>query len=114
MLPIGALLINSFLISFFIVYVYLSRGYDQFIQSIQILSMNGITEMLALVLAATLGLAYVKILEPLILERKWKEAIQVGKKMVFSKTSLYIFIFIAILVVFSAYAEGIGVLLLKR
>ncbi|MFH0711357.1 MAG: hypothetical protein V1944_02155 [Candidatus Aenigmatarchaeota archaeon] len=114
MLPIGALLINSFLIAFFLMYVYLSRGYDQLIQSLSVLSLNGITEMLALVLAASLGLSYVKVLEPFIMKRKWKESIGLGKKVVWSKTSFYVFVLIAILIVFSAYAEGIGVLLLKK
>ncbi|MBS3055232.1 MAG: stage II sporulation protein M [Candidatus Aenigmarchaeota archaeon] len=114
MLPIGATFINSFLISLFLVFTYLSRGYDIFLLSVNALVPHGINEIFALILASSLGLSYVKILEPIIMKKRWEEAIKLGKQMVLSKTSFYVFLFIAILILFSAFLEGSKFLLLSR
>ena len=114
MLPIGAILINSFLISLFLIFAYLNNGYQTFLLSVGALVPHGVNEIFALVLASSLGLSYVKILEPIIMKKKWEEAIKTGKQMVFSKTTLYIFIFIAILILFSAFLEGSKIMLMAR
>jgi len=106
MIPIGAVFVNGFLISFFSTFVFLNLGYSKLIDLLLLLSPHGINEILALLLASSLGLSYVKIMEPLILKKRWNEAISVGKKMIFSKTTLYVLAFIAILVVFSGFIEG--------
>jgi len=109
MIPIGALFINSFLISILLTYVYLSEGFQKLMQIFVAIFPNGISEILALILASSLALSYIKIIRQLILKNKMKEAIKVGKELIFSKTSLYIFIFIVILVVFAAYLEGTAI-----
>lgn len=106
MIPIGATIINSFLISLLLAFIYFTEGYSKLVLGIISILPNGITEIFALLLATSLGLSYVKIMEPFILKKKWREAINVGKKMVFSRTSLYVFIFVIFLILFSAYLEG--------
>jgi len=105
-IPIGAVFVNGFLISLFSTYVLLNSGYAELTNLISFLLPHGMNEILALLLASSLGLSYVKIMKPLILKKRWNEAISVGKNMIFSKTTLYVLIFIAILVVFSGFIEG--------
>jgi uncharacterized membrane protein SpoIIM required for sporulation len=106
MIPVGAMFINGFLISLFCTFVFLNSGYTKLLDLILLLLPHGINEILALFLASSLGLSYVKIMEPLILKKRWDEAIAVGKRMILSKVTLYVLIFIAILVVFGGFVEG--------
>jgi hypothetical protein len=114
MIPIGALFINSFLISVLLTYVYLTEGFQKLMLIFAAIFPNGINEILALILASSLALSYLKIMKPLILKNKMKEAIKLSKQLIFSKTSLYIFIFIVILIVFAAYLEGSAISLLTK
>lgn len=114
MIPIGAVFINAFFVSILLTYVYLSSGYTELLRAVLILLPNGLNEILALLFASSLGLSYLKIIEPLILKGKWERTIDVSKKLVFSKTSLYFILFIVILIVFAAYLEGSAFHLLMR
>lgn len=104
--PIGALMINGFLVSLFAVYIFLDAGMSHFIDVLMLLLPHGINELIALVLASSLGLSYIKILSPLILARRWDECIETGKKFLSSNVTLFFMIIIAILIVFSGFIEG--------
>ena len=114
MIPIGVVFINSFLITLFLTYTYLNDGFQKLMLVFVAIFPNGINEILALMLASSLGLSYLKIMRNLILKNKMREAIKVGKQLVFSKTSLYIFILIVILIVFAAYLEGSEIAFLTK
>jgi len=114
MIPIGAVFINSFLISILLTCAYLNEGFQKLMLIFVGIFPNGINEILALVFASSLALSYLEIIKPLILKNKMKEAIKVGKQLIFSKTSFYIFIFIIILIVFAAYLEGSAISLLTK
>ncbi len=107
MLPVGALLINSFLVSLFVTYVYLTRGFDSFFTALSFIVPHGINEIAALFMASSLALAYVKILSKLIMKKKWYMVKDTAKNLVESRVSLTFFIIIAILIVFSGFVEGI-------
>jgi uncharacterized membrane protein SpoIIM required for sporulation len=110
-IPIGALLINGSLITFFVSYIYLTRSYQEFISMTALLLPHGINESLALLIAAALGLAYLKILSPLILNRKWQTATRKAKLMLHSKVTWIFLVIIALLVVFSGFIEAMLTLL---
>lgn len=104
--PIGALIINGFIISMFATYVYLNYGITSFINAVMLMIPHGINEIVALVLACSLGMSYLKIMRPYIMKKNQKKAISIGKELLFSRTSLYMFVLIIILIVFSGLLEG--------
>lgn len=114
MIPIGVVFINSFLITLFLTYTFLNDGFQNLMLIFVAIFPNGINEILALVFASALGLSYLNIMKPLILKNRMREAIKVGKKLTFSKTSLYIFILIVILIVFAAFLEGSEIAILTK
>ena len=105
-IPIGAVIINGFLISLFATYVLLIYEFGRFFDVMMLLLPHGIGELLALLLASSLGLAYLKILTPLILKKKWKSCIKTGEQLLKSRTTLFIVIAIIVLVIFSGLLEG--------
>lgn len=106
MVPVGALLINGFLISLFVTYVLLNSGFSSFVSIILLLLPHGVSELLALLFASSLGLAYLKILSPIILKKKWSLCTKTGKKLLTSRVTLLVIAIVAILVVFSGFIEG--------
>jgi len=114
MIPLGALLLNGFLLSLFIGYVWLSFGFNNFLTSLLLLLPHGIVELTALFLASSLGLTYLKILKPLILKERWEECGKIGKNLLISKTTLFIAVIIIILVVFGGFMEGTLSLIILR
>jgi len=112
--PIGALLVNSFLISMFATYVLMNMGYNYFVNVVMLLLPHGINEIVALLMASSIGLAYIKILSPFILARRWDDCIKLGKSMLKSRVTFFFMTLIAILVVFSAFLEGaLGLFVLR-
>jgi len=109
-IPIGALIINGFLISLFLTFVLLNNGFGNFTLILLKLSPHGIGELFALFLAASLGLSYIKILSPLILSKRWSLCIKESKKLFFSNVTIFYIFLIAVLVVFSGYLEGTAML----
>lgn len=114
MIPIGALIINGFLIGLFLTYIFLNYDFHKFIESFLLILPHGINEILALVLATSLSLTYIKILSPLILNRKWDACRKKGKELLVSKVTLFVVCLIAILVLFSGFIEGLLTLLIVR
>lgn len=112
-IPIGALIINGVLISILLTYGLLNFGYAAFIAAVLLIVPHGMTEILSLIFAASMGLAYLEVLKPYILKMRWNEAKKIGKQLLFSKTTLIFIIFIALLVVFSGILEGNLVTLLQ-
>jgi hypothetical protein len=104
--PVGALLINGFLIAMFATYVLLGMGYDYFVDVVMLLLPHGINEVVALVIASSVGLAYIRILSPFILARRWDDCTMLGKSMLKSRVTFFFMTLIAILVVFSGFLEG--------
>jgi len=107
MVPIGALLINGFLISMFATYIFLNYGLARFTEAVMLLVPHGINEIIALVLACSLGLSYLKIMKPLILKGRAKDAIKTGKLLLKTDTTFYIVVIILMLVIFSGFLEGV-------
>lgn len=112
-IPLGSLLINGFLISLFVTYVFLNFGFDVFAKTLLLLLPHGITESSALLLASSLGFSYLKILSPYILNSKWNLCSKKLKKLLFSRCSLFVIFLIIILVLFSGILEGILSFLIK-
>jgi hypothetical protein len=110
--PVGALIINGFLVSMFAAYVYLSYGIERLADALMLLIPHGINEIVALVLACSLGLSYLRIIKPYIMKGDQKKAIKVGKMLLKNRTTLYILVLITILVIFSGILEGILSLLI--
>jgi len=105
-IPLGALVMNGFFIAFFIMYILLTLGITEFNLALAFTLPHGIVEVSGLLLATSLGLAYIDILKPYVLGRKWKESIKIGKRLLFSRTTLIFVVIILVLVVFSGYIEG--------
>jgi uncharacterized membrane protein SpoIIM required for sporulation len=89
-----------------LIYALLSVGFQYFKTLFLLLLPHGINEVFGLMLASSLGLAYLKVLKPYILKKQWKEAKKIGKQMLMSKTTLVIVILIALLIIFSGLLEG--------
>lgn len=106
MIPIGALIINGFLISLLMVYTFLNFDYQEFQIFFALLLPHGVTELLGLIFSTSIGLAYLEVLKPYILAKRFDTARKVGKKLLLSKTTLLVIIWIAILIIFSGYIEG--------
>jgi uncharacterized membrane protein SpoIIM required for sporulation len=106
MLPIGALAINGFLISLFLSYSYLSFPTEKFITSFLLLLPHGFSELLALFIASSLGLVFIKKMRPYILSGEWPKAVGASKNMLRSRATIIIVIFIILLIFFSGFIEG--------
>lgn len=106
-IPVGALLVNSFLLSLFAMYVLLNFSFEKFVEVAYLLVPHGINELIALLLASSLGLSYLQILSPLILSKRWKKCVEVGKSLLRSNVTLFFVAVIAILIVFSGFLEGL-------
>ena len=106
MLPIGALAINGFLISLFLSYSYLSFATEKFITSFLLLLPHGVSELLALFIASSLGLVFIKKMRPYILSGEWPKAVGASKNMLRSRATIIIVIFIILLILFSGFIEG--------
>ena len=106
MIPIGALIINGALISLLLTYALTNFGYKQFEATFILLVPHGLSEVLALIFATSIGLAYLEVLKPYILSKKWDEARKIGRELLFSKVTLIVVFFIALLIIFSGYIEG--------
>jgi hypothetical protein len=107
MIPIGALVINGFLVSLFLTYALFNYGVESAASALILMVPHGVNELVALFLACSLGLAYLKIISPMIKKRQIDKSIKVGKSLLFSNTTLIFIVLIAILVVFSGFVEGI-------
>jgi len=105
-IPIGALIINGFLITLLLVYTLLNLGFQEFQTLFIFLLPHGINEILGLLFSSALGLAYLEVLKPYILSKQWEEAKKIGKQLLLSKTTLIVVIFVAILIIFGGFLEG--------
>jgi hypothetical protein len=107
MIPIGALVINGFLVSLFLTYALFNYGIESAASALILMVPHGVNEIVALFIACSLGLAYLKIISPMIKKRQIDKSIKTGKSLLFSKTTLTFIVLIAILVVFSGFVEGV-------
>lgn len=114
MIPIGALVINGFLIGFFLTYAFLNYGFNEFKTSILLLVPHGINEVLALILATSLALSYIKILSPFVLNRRWDICRKRVKELLLSNVSFFVVFLIILLTLFSGFVEGLLTILLTR
>lgn len=105
-IPIGALLINGFLVSMLLIYVLMNFGFQNFKTLFLLMLPHGINEVLGLMLSSSLGLAYLKVLKPYILKKQWKDVRKIGKQLLLSRTTLIIAIWIVLLIIFSGFLEG--------
>jgi len=106
MIPVGALIVNGFLIALFAMYVFLNYSAENFSRAILLLLPHGINEIAALVLASSLGLSYLKIISPMVMKGRMNEAIKVGGQLLKTKATFYILAIIFMLIVFSGFIEG--------
>ncbi len=106
MIPIGALMINGFLVSLFLTYALFNYGIEKATSAVILMVPHGMNEIMSLFIACSLGLAYLKILSPMIKKKQIDKSIKVGKALLLSKTTLIFIVLIAILVVFSGFVEG--------
>lgn len=106
-IPFGALFINGFFTSLFSIYILLNFGLAKFATAVLFQYPHGINEMLALILASSLALAYIDIIRPFVLKDDWKNCIRKGKELIFSRTTLIFIILILLLIMFSGFIEGI-------
>lgn len=104
-IPFGASFINGFFLSFFSIYILLSFGFEKFAIAVLLQYPHGIVEIPALILATSLALAYIEIIRPFVLKVDWKKCIIKGKKLVFSRVTLFFVIVILILIIFSGFIE---------
>jgi len=106
MIPLGALFINGFLVSLLLAYTLLNFGFQKFEGLFLILLPHGINEILGLLFSSALGLSYLEVLKSYILNRRWDEAKKIGKRLLLSKTTVLVVIWIIILIIFSGFLEG--------
>ena len=112
MVPILAPFLNGFFNTLFVFYILLAYGFKNLQTVLFLILPHGISEIIALLLASSLGLAYLKILKPLILKKKWKKCIKIGKKLVKTKTTVFFITLILILAILGSSVEGLIALLL--
>jgi uncharacterized membrane protein SpoIIM required for sporulation len=74
---------------------------------------HGTIEIIALLLASSLVLAYLKILKPTILKGNLKQAVKIAKKLLASQVTLFFVVLIILLLFFSGIMEGVLILLVK-
>jgi len=113
MIPIGALIINGALISFFLTYILWSQGIENFSTALALMMPHGVNEFIALILVSSYGLVYIKMIRPFVLKRNWNGITKTSKKFFFSQTTVVFIVIILILVVFSGVVEGSLSLLIK-
>jgi uncharacterized membrane protein SpoIIM required for sporulation len=106
MIPIGALIINGALVSFFLTFIFLSQGIEKFSTALVLMMPHGVNEFIALILACSYGLAYIKLIKPLVLKRDWKGIVKMNKRVFYSQTTVIFIILIIIVVAFSGFIEG--------
>jgi len=106
MLPVGALAINGFLISLFLSYSYLNFTTEKFLTSFLLLLPHGVSELLALFIASSLGFEFIKKMRPYIMSGEWPKAVVASKNLLHSRATIIIFIFIILLILFSGFIEG--------
>jgi hypothetical protein len=106
MVPIGALIINGALISFFLTYVFLNSGIELFSTALMFMMPHGLSELVALVLASSYGLAYVQLIEPFVLKKSWKKIKETSRQFFFSQVTVIFIVIIFVLIVFSGFIEG--------
>jgi len=106
MVPIGALIVNGFSLSFFLTYGLLKLGFQVFTTSVLLTLPHGINEILGLLFATSLGLNYLDVLSPYIVRKQRAQAMRIGKKLLYSQTTFFVFVFIVILIIFSGFIEG--------
>jgi uncharacterized membrane protein SpoIIM required for sporulation len=106
MVPVGASLLNGFIISLLLTYVLLNFGFGGFTEIVLLLLPHGINELIALLFASSLGLAYLKILSPLILKEKWELCRKIGRNLLKSRVTLFVVLIVVLLIVFSGFLEG--------
>ena len=107
MIPIGALMINGFLVNLFLTYTLFTYGVEKTTAAVILMIPHGINEFVALLFASSLGLAYLNILSPIIRRKQFGKALTLGKSLLFSNTTFVFIALIALLVVFSGFVEGI-------
>jgi uncharacterized membrane protein SpoIIM required for sporulation len=112
-IPVGALVINGFFLSLFSTYVLLNFGKEKFFIALALTLPHGTIEIIALLLASSLVLAYLKILKPTILKGNLKQAVKIAKKLLASQVTLFFVVLIILLLFFSGIMEGVLVLLVK-
>lgn len=105
-IPIGALFINGAIVSLLLVYTLVNFGYKQFETVFILLTPHGATELLGLIFASSIVLAYLEVLKPYILNGRWDDAKKIGKRLLFSNVTLIVVFFIVLLIIFSGYIEG--------
>jgi len=113
-IPIGALLINGFLLSLLLTFLLLNNGFSVFLLNLLLVLPHGITELTALILSTSLALVYLKILRPSIIRGEWETSKKIGKNLLLSHTTFLIIFFLAILILFSGFIEGSFVSLIKQ
>jgi hypothetical protein len=106
LVPVGALLINGFLLTLFLTWVWLDLGWPSAQLALTLIIPHGMAELFALILAASLGLAYLEILTPLVRAERWQAAAQMGKELLTSRTTLFIGAIILTQLIFSGLIEG--------
>jgi len=112
-IPLGALAINGFFLSLFFTYILLNFGKEKFLLALALTFPHGTIEILALLFASSLVLAYLKILKPIILKGNLKRAVKVAKRLLASRVTLFFIAIIILLLFFSGIIEGILALLLN-
>ena len=106
LIPAGSLTLNSFLISLFLTYISLNFGILKFLELARLLLNYAFFELLALFLATSLGFAYLEILSPFILKESWKKCKEIGKRLLFSRTTALTLSLVFALVVIAGILEG--------
>lgn len=106
-IPFGALFINGFFTSLFSAYILLNYGIEKFAIAFLFQYPHGINEMIALLFATSLSLAYIEVIRPFVLKNDWKNCVEKGKELILSKTTLLFVILILALIIFSGLLEGI-------
>lgn len=106
MIPIGAMMINGFLVTLLLIYTLMNFGYQNFETLFLFLLPHGISEILGLLFSSALALAYLEVLKPYILNRQWEKAKKIGKQLLLSKTTAMVVFLIILLIIFSGFIEG--------
>ena len=105
-LVVGTVVMNGFMISLFLSGIFLQDGFQNLKLAIFILLPHGLSEVLALSLSSSLGLIYIEKLKPLILKRKFEDAVATAKLLLRMPTTKFTLALIIILVIFSGFLEG--------
>ena len=113
MIPIGALIINSALVSLFLTFIFFDQGAASFSTAFTLMMPHGAYEFIALILTSSYGLAYIKMIKQFVLKKNWRAVVKTSKQIFFSQTSVIFIIMILILVVFGGIIEGSLSMMLK-